>query len=266
MRKKRVKLYRKSYFVMPCEAIEKYRTREISAVDLYVYAALCNLRREYDGVRVSQKRLAFMTELTPKTISVSVTRLYNSGLLTGVYTMGVDKKKPRYIKGVYVYRLKPLPVSGYFFVPRHIFFRTNITPKMFAVYLFMCKAFDHEYEKSWNSYNDICVKLGFGKNQRSEIVKLIGELTALGLIKKKVRRIKKIFVDNIYRIIGFAEAVIEKEKRPVVAGTQFPYIANITASQPLPTDIVPPFRENVKHFYEQLSIFSEKIFRSGGRV
>jgi len=187
--------------VLPNEVIDLYRLREISAVDVAVYSALCSLRREYDGVRVSQKRLAFMCGIkSEKTIAASVHRLYLCGLIKNVIIETVNHWK-KYKTSIYC--LKPLPDSGFFFVPRQIFRMTRITPKMFAVYFFLCCANHCEYGKSWNSYGDLCVKMGFGKGQRSEVMRLIGELVERGLLKKTVRRIKGVYVDNIYRITGF---------------------------------------------------------------
>jgi predicted transcriptional regulator len=187
---------------MSNEVMERYRRREISAVDVAVYSALCSLRRELDGVRVGQKRLAIMCGITEKTVSVSVFRLYSCGLIVNVITEEVKHwKKYR----TSIYQLKSLPESGYFFVPRCIFCHTGVSAKMFAMYIFMCKSRHFEYEKSWNSYNDICVKLGFGKGQRSEVMRLISGLVKCGLLKKTVRRVKGVFVDNIYRVAGFSE-------------------------------------------------------------
>jgi hypothetical protein len=42
------------------------------------------------------------------------------------------------------------------------------------------------------------------------VVKLIGSLADFGLIKKTVRRIKGVFVDNIYRICGFEESAVRE--------------------------------------------------------
>jgi predicted transcriptional regulator len=189
-----------SYFVPPNEVIERYRTREISAIDVAVFAALCSLRREYNGVRVTQERLAFMCWITPKTVSASVHRLYKRGLIKNVI---IETRQHWKKYKTTVYRLKDLPESGFFFVPRSIFLHTRITPKMYAVYFFMCKSRHSEYCKSWNSYGDVCDKLGFGKCQRSEVMRLIGSLVERGLITKTVRRIKGVFVDNIYRVCGF---------------------------------------------------------------
>jgi predicted transcriptional regulator len=191
---------RASYFVLPNEVMELYRTRKISAVDVAVFAALFSLRREYDGVRVSQERLALMCGITPKTVSVSVHRLYLCGLIRNVITETQSHWKKYKTT---VYWLKALTDSGYFFVPRVIFQHTRITPKMYAVYFFMCQSRHVEYGKSWNSYGDICRKLGFGSSQRSEVMRLIGSHVERGLIKKTVRKIKGLYVDNIYRICGF---------------------------------------------------------------
>jgi len=253
---------KKSYFVMPDEVIEKYSSREISAVDVKIYAALCSLRRGRDSVCVTQKRLALMCGISEKTTGVSVQRLYNSGLIPQIVTYSSGRAKPKYKKETYIYILKPLPKSGFFFCPRNVFYCYNLSSKMFSVYVFMCKSQSLEYEKSWNSYNDICAKLGFGKCQRSEVMKLINALVALGLIKKTVRRIKKVFVDNIYRVVGFAEItaqtskIIQKETRPAVNGTHFTQWNFKGYEKALnSTLIIPPFRENVKPFYQQINIF-----------
>ena len=188
---------RASYFVLPNEVMEKYRNRAISAVDVAVYSALCSKRREYDGVRVSQKRIASMCGITEKTVSASVYRLYLCGLIKNVI---IERNGMKY--KTTVYQLESLPESGYFFVPRCIFRHTDISPKMFAVYIFLCCVQHNEYEKSWNSYSDLCEKMGFNKGQRSEVIRLIGNLSERGLIKKTVRKVNGKYVDNIYRVAG----------------------------------------------------------------
>jgi hypothetical protein len=45
--------------------------------------------------------------------------------------------------------------------------------------------------------------MGFNRGQRSEVMRLIGSLAELELIKKTVRKIKGVYVDNIYRVCGF---------------------------------------------------------------
>lgn len=189
----------KNYFVMPNELMELYQTRTISAVDVAVYAALCSLRRNCDGVRLSQRMIAITCNITPKTVAASVRRLYSCGLIANVITPTAKSAK-KYETSVY--QLKTLPDNDFFFAPRHILRQTDIKPKMFAVYFFLCCANHNEYGKSWNSYNDLCLKTGFGKGQRSEMIKLIGSLVELGLIEKTVRKIDGVYVDNIYRISG----------------------------------------------------------------
>jgi hypothetical protein len=243
---------RKNYFVMPNAVIEKYRTREISAVDVTVYAALCSLRRELDGVCVCQKRLAFMCGITAKTVSASVERLYSCGLIRNII-IEVVKQMKKYKTAIY--QLKPLPESGFFFCPRTIFFQTCITPKMYAMYFFMCQTRHFEYEKSWNSYNDICVKLGFGKNQRSEVISLIGKLVALELITKTVRHRRGVFVDNIYRVAEFDifDIIVQNEKHPVTSRAQFK--RSFCEKHFLNTTIIPSFRGNVNTTYSQILLF-----------
>jgi hypothetical protein len=117
---------------MPNEVIDLYRSRTISAIDVAVYAALCSLRRDYDGVRLNQRKIALMCNISPKTVAASVQRLYSCGLIVNVITPIVKQMKKYQTS---IYQLKPLPDSGFFFAPRHILWLTHITPKMFTVYL-----------------------------------------------------------------------------------------------------------------------------------
>ena len=240
-----------SYFILPNDVIELYRTREISAVDLTVYAALCSLRRKQDGVRISQGSLARICNIgSEKTIAASVERLHKCGLIKNIIIEIVKHRREKYETSVY--QLKPLPSSGFFFVPRHIFLYTRITPKMFAVYFFMCRSRSPEYGKSWNSYNDICERLGFGKCQRSEVVRLIGALVKLDLIKKTVRRIKEVFVDNIYRVCGLEPAAIEKS--PAHNRGRFMKREHYE-NRSFSTVIISPIGGNVKPVFEQIHLF-----------
>lgn len=79
---------------------------------------------------------------------------------------------------------------------------THYSEDVYCISL-LCHANHCEYGKSWNSYGDLCHKMGFGKGQRSEVMRLIGNLAEQGLIKKTVRKVKGVYVDNIYRICGF---------------------------------------------------------------
>jgi len=249
----------KSYLVLPDELIELYRARQISAVDVKVYAYLCSLRTKYNGVRVSQKRIALMCGITEKTVSQSVWRLYESGLIRNVI-IEVVKRKIKYKTSIY--ELKPLPSRGFFFCLRKIF-NFGLNFKMFAVYLFLCSAHSFEYGKSWNSYNDILFQLGFNKGQRSELVALIGGLAKLGLVRKTVRQIKRTFVDNIYRVTGFDEVVKKKsrheEKRPAVNGTL--NLKTTSSIKSLKTKfIIPQESASVKPLYMQLRLDWRTIY------
>ena len=257
---------KKSYFAVPNEVIEKYRTREISAYDVTVYAALCSLRHQYDVVRATQELLAFKCGFTPKTVSKCVERLYDCGLIVNVLTEtsnSYNSRKPKYMKDVYIYQLKPLnseKSSGFFLVQRKMFWFT-LTAKAFVMYMFLCKSLSFEYEKTWNSYNDICDKLGFGRGQRSEVVALINVLAKFELIRKTVRKIKGVFVDNIYRVTGF-EILTEKttttdrnEIRPSRKGTHFTNcIFRRNQTKVSSINSIPRFQNNVKPKFEQLSI------------
>lgn len=208
---------RKSYFTLPNTIIEMYASREISEVDIRVYAYLSSLSMRdfngYTGVKVTQKRIAARCEITENTVSASTNRLIKAGLIKifAVEHGGYKSKRKKYIKETYIYNLQPLPESGFFFCSRNVF-NCSMPHKMFTVYLFFCRSHNIEYGMSWNSFNDICLKLGFGKNQRSEVIALIDGLVKRGLIKKTKRRVKKAYVDNIYRILGLAEIIIKKNQ------------------------------------------------------
>ena len=271
---------KKSYFALTNEVIVMYQSREISASDARVFAALCSLRRELigiridgdkvtygglgrqaDGVKISQAYLAKMCGLTRKTISKSIDRLIDRGLIVGVCSE--SNRKRGYLKSTNVYILKPLPKRGFFLCPRTLFMH-KLSNKQFAVMLFMYRARSFEYEKSWNSYNDICRKLGFSENQRSEVVKIIGELVSMELIKKTVRKMKGVFVDNIYRVAGFATEVMRnvrknhtKENRPSRKGATSP--KNLVKKESheknyLINSIIPPLEENVNPLFMQLRL------------
>ncbi|MDR2532748.1 MAG: hypothetical protein LBC82_07905 [Oscillospiraceae bacterium] len=244
----------KSYFVLSNEVIEMYRRRELSAIDIKVFSYLSSLRMHgFKGFRVGQKMIAFRCGITENTVRKSVYRLYNLGLIERVI---IETREHCLIKfKTSVYTLQELPESGFFFIPRRIFF-VSLPPKMFTIYLFMCRARSFEYEKSWNSYNDIAARLGFGKGQRSEVVALIGGLVERGLIKKTVRRMNKVFVDNVYRVTDFKEAVLKRiwknEKRSGVNGTLFS-LNNISKTTKMPntTIIISSFCGNVNPLYIQ---------------
>ena len=233
-----------NYFVMPNEAIEKFAARELSTYDVTIFSALCSLRRELKGIRiikgkavycgtgglsnavqVAQSMLARMTGIAPKTVREAISRLHAAGLIKGVILTDEPKKKKAYMKSTNIYILKPLPSSGFFFAPRNIFMHSRSTyegslkPRDFVMFYFMCYAQSNEYRKSWNSYNDICKRLGYSKDERSKVVASVGKLVALGVINKKARKINGGNVDNIYRV--FAIGVInngnisKRDKRKV---------------------------------------------------
>jgi predicted transcriptional regulator len=197
----------KNYFVLSNEALELYRQRVINATDVVVFCYLSSLRRRYDGVRVSQKRIAAYCGISSlNTVSSSIQRLYNAGLIEEV-VINTRKAIKKYETSIYI--LKPLLKSGFSFVPRSAF-AAGLKAKEFVVFVFMCSAYNFEYGKSWNSYNDICDRLGFSRNSRSEIVKIVGRLVETGLLTKKVRRIKNVYVDNIYRVANYLKEAARK--------------------------------------------------------
>jgi len=214
----------KNYFLLSDEVLTLYQNRGISAVDAVVISYLYSARNIHTdiltgeksalyGVRVCQERIAFMCGITPKTVAASVSRLYDAGVIENVITER-KKRSPKYKTSIYI--LKPLPVSdrnpagSYFFVPRSAF-NHDLKPKEFVLVLDFCRQHSFEFGKSWNSYNDICERLGFNKkNQRSEVARLVAGLVNRGIVGKKVRRVKKVFVDNIYSIANYAKEVAKK--------------------------------------------------------
>jgi hypothetical protein len=63
---------------------------------------------------------------------------------------------------------------------------------------------------SWNSYNDIAEYLGYSRDRRSEIIKIVSALIELGLITKKCRKVNGVYTDNIYRIVGYIDTAVRR--------------------------------------------------------
>jgi predicted transcriptional regulator len=206
----------KSYFAVPTAVFEAYKLRKISAVDLKILAYLYSLRREFSGVQVSRRRIGEICGVTEKTATASVERLYNADFVTSVVTM---RKERHFRFETAVYGLKPI-AKGFFLFPRSIFRRAvNLSAQTFAVLAFFCHATNFEFEKSWNSYGDICRKLGYNhKNSRSRVMNSVKILTELGFVKKRRRKAvnlsgkspKNVFIDNIYRVSGYIGEIFKK--------------------------------------------------------
>jgi hypothetical protein len=221
-----------NYFVMPNECIELFAARKIRTTDVSVFAALCSQRHNFqgvcvnqfgkstygntrimcNGVQVAQSILANMAGVVSKTVQSSIERLCTVGLIIDVIPGEKPKKSAPHIKPVNIYRLKPLSTSGFFFAPRSVFMHSrsvyegSLKTRDLTAFFFMCMAQSQEYGKSWNSYNDICARLGYSKNQRSRVIKMIDKLVAVGTLNKKVRKINGKFADNIYRVSGIGQA------------------------------------------------------------
>jgi DNA-binding MarR family transcriptional regulator len=177
----------------------------LSTLEVMTFAYLLSIYREHDGVCVSQKIIAQSVNLCVSTTRKCINNLSKKDLILEVFEG--EKKQNQRFAGASIYVLPSkswIDTSGYFLVPRKIF-EYRLTPKEFAVYLFLWRAEDSKIGLLWNSYNDFLKKFGlYFKLTRSEIIKIIKKLTELKLIKKTVRKAKTVhkkfsFIDNIYR-------------------------------------------------------------------
>jgi DNA-binding MarR family transcriptional regulator len=201
-----------SYFVMPNDVL----LGEITPREIVILAYLYSRKTgNYDAVQVSQKVLGQVCGMDVKTVRKCVIKLVEKRFVKNVF---VTKKLHSFKYEITVYELPKLPQNGYFFVQRMIF-KYKISPKIFTLYLFMCKSKDSTLGLSWNSYNDIKKKLGkVIKSTRYEVLCMVKTLTKCGLIKKsrkkgKTKNGKWIFIDNVYRIIKLRVKYLKKSAR-----------------------------------------------------
>ena len=162
----------------------------LSATELTVLAALYSLRgvcyKNKKYVRISQKAIATMTGLTPKTISRIIDKLNRLNLILEVRRYFVDEHK----LGTYHYTL-PIVDFKYFLVSSKIF-KIKLTASEFRMYLYCCKCADSRTMQFWNSFNDICNQLNL---HRSSVIATLKSLIKKGLISRY--RVKKGSIINV---------------------------------------------------------------------
>lgn len=174
---------------------------------MYSLRGVCYKNKKY--VRISQKAIATMTGLTPKTISRIIDKLNRLNLILEVRRYFVDKHK----LGTYHYIL-PIVKYNYFFVSRRIFKLSNkLTASEFRMYLFCCKCVDSRTMQFWNSFNDICNQLNL---HRSSVIATLKSLIKKGLISRyRVKKKDCSYADNYYQIntILIRKPKIQRKKR-----------------------------------------------------
>lgn len=174
---------------------------------MYSLRGVCYKNKKY--VRISQKAIATMTGLTPKTISRIIDKLNRLNLILEVRRYFVDKHK----LGTYHYTL-PIVKYNYFFVSRRIFKLSNkLTASEFRMYLFCCKCVDSRTMQFWNSFNDICNQLNL---HRSSVIATLKSLIKKGLISRyRVKKKDCSYADNYYQIntILIRKPKIQRKKR-----------------------------------------------------
>lgn len=183
----------------------------LSATELTVLAALYSLRgvcyKNKKYVRISQKAIATMTGLTPKTISRIIDKLNRLNLILEVRRYFVDEHK----LGTYHYTL-PIVDFKYFLVSSKIF-KIKLTASEFRMYLYCCKCADSRTMQFWNSFNDICNQLNL---HRSSVIATLKSLIKKGLISRyRVKKIDGSYADNYYQIntILINKPKIQRKKR-----------------------------------------------------
>lgn len=174
---------------------------------MYSLRGVCYKNKKY--IRISQKAIATMTGLTPKTISRIIDKLNRLNLILEVRRYFVDKHK----LGTYHYTL-PIVKYNYFFVSRRIFKLSNkLTASEFRMYLFCCKCVDSRTMQFWNSFNDICNQLNL---HRSSVIATLKSLIKKGLISRyRVKKKDCSYADNYYQIntILIRKPKIQRKKR-----------------------------------------------------
>lgn len=185
----------------------------LSSTELTVLTAMYSLRgvcyKNKKYIRISQKAIATMTGLTPKTISRIIDKLNRLNLIFEVRRYFVDEHK----LGTYHYTL-PVVIYNYFFVSRRIFKLSNeLTASEFRMYLYCCKCADSRTMQFWNSFNDICNQLNL---HRSSVIATLKSLIKKGLISRyRVKKKDGSYADNYYQIntILIHKPKIQRKKR-----------------------------------------------------
>lgn len=185
----------------------------LSSTELTVLTAMYSLRgvcyKNKKYIRISQKAIATMTGLTPKTISRIIDKLNRLNLIFEVRRYFVDEHK----LGTYHYTL-PVVKYNYFFVSRRIFKLSNkLTASEFRMYLFCCKCADSRTMQFWNSFNDVCNQLNL---HRSSVIATLKSLIKKGLISRyRVKKKDGSYADNYYQIntILIRKPKIQRKKR-----------------------------------------------------
>ena len=185
----------------------------LSATELTVLTAMYSLRgvcyKNKKYVRISQKAIATMTGLTPRTISRIIDKLNRLNLILEVRRYFVDEHK----LGTYHYTL-PVVKYNYFFVSRRIFKLSNkLTASELRMYLYCCKCADSRTMQFWNSFNDICNQLNL---HRSSVIATLKSLIKKGLISRyRVKKKDGSYADNYYQIntILIRKPKIQRKKR-----------------------------------------------------
>ncbi len=185
----------------------------LTAKELSVYAYLCSLpsvQNTIDDkavVKVKQTTIAENCCIkAAQTVSAIITRLAEKGVID-VLERSFNAV---HHKATYTYAVKKLSVTTeYFFVDRQAFGKLNT--RQMAVYLFLCKAYDHNRRDSWNSYNDISNTLHM---KRENVIQTVSELVVMKFIvrmKRKSKENRKMYVDNHYQLITYVVGHIRKK-------------------------------------------------------
>lgn len=244
-------------FKMPNNIFEK----NLSATELTVLTTMYSLRgvcyRNKKFVRISQKAIATITGLTPKTISRIIDKLRRLNLILEIKRYFVDSHK----LGTYHYTL-PIVKYNYFFVNRKIFKLTNkLTASEMRMYLYCCKCADSRTMQFWNSFNDISSQLGL---HRSSVIATLKSLIKKGLISRyRVTKKDGSYTDNYYQInsILIHKPKIRKKRRYYrVASSIFPF-RFVLCSRKSYKGIVQNLHKSVKCYFSFLR-GSPKIYTS----
>ena len=184
-----------SLFMLPNSIFKvKLTATEITVLSA-IYSLKCHsINRNKKYIKVGQKTIASICNLTAQTVAKAMSRLWEYGYVLEIRRYFVGQHK----LGQYVYTLPVINKrEGYFFVSRKIF-RKKLKPAQMRMYLYCCKCADSTTKQFWGSYNDICSSLNI---KRSSAIKTLSELIKMGLVNRyRVTKKDGSYADNYYQI------------------------------------------------------------------
>lgn len=179
-----------AYFRLSNSILDYGLTPNELKVAICLYSCVFNNRF---NVQIKQKTIATKCGIKKlETIANIICSLQIKGIIERIHR----PHKSNGWLGTYIYKLKEIPLKGYFKVKRYILGKLNGV--QMRMYLFICRAVTKKNDM-WNSFNDIARALQISRNK---VIATINELVRLGYICKfKVIKGDGSYSDNHYSIV-----------------------------------------------------------------